>query len=271
MTIAGLIRIEWLKARRRTGFWVASLFFFVVIALGTGMEYWRHVRKPEQWSGQSGWAGLGGGVQGIGFMIVLILVVLLTASEKTWRTERQNVIDGLSRDQYFFGKVLLLLGIVLFFWAGSVLIGGIFEALHFTLPTVADRPFITGDELIRLGALIVYLLLVGAIALFFGTVASSSGAALALAVVLMIAQAPLAFLIAQEGGFWQDLTAWLPFQLLASLGGAGFSEQFDELQAMTRSGGMPQMLRAGPAALVALSYSILLAGGAWLSLRTRDL
>ena len=37
-----------------------------------------------------------------------VVLILLMSSEFTWRTARQNVIDGLSKTEWFWGKVTLL-------------------------------------------------------------------------------------------------------------------------------------------------------------------
>lgn len=44
-----------------------------------------------------------------------VLIVLLVSSEFDWRTSRQNIIDGLSKDQWFVAKMLLLPTIALLF------------------------------------------------------------------------------------------------------------------------------------------------------------
>ena len=60
----------------------------------------------------------------VGFIFAAVLVILLVAAEFGWRTARQNVIDGLSKTQWFAAKVLLLPLLTALFLALRVLVGG---------------------------------------------------------------------------------------------------------------------------------------------------
>ncbi|MBK7832401.1 MAG: hypothetical protein IPJ56_08660 [Gemmatimonadetes bacterium] len=53
-----------------------------------------------------------------------IVLILLVSSEFTWRTSRQNVIDGLSKEEFFGAKLFLLPGVGLFFFIVMVLVAG---------------------------------------------------------------------------------------------------------------------------------------------------
>lgn len=43
--------------------------------------------------------------------------------EFSWRTARQKVIDGLSKERFYAGKAVVLVGLVLLFMGTTVLIG----------------------------------------------------------------------------------------------------------------------------------------------------
>lgn len=268
-----LAHIEWLKARRRFVFWTASLFFFGVLLVGLGGGYWEHLKQPALRSGRPVWDPLIDIGTSLGMLIVLVIVALLTASERNWRTERQNVIDGLSRTQYFAAKLIMTAGVVLLLWGGVLLLGAVFSGLERALVEAPEPPFMTGLQAKMLGGLLLYLVLTGAIAFFFGTVASSSGAALGLAFVFLMAEAPIMMLMAHRGGAWLEATAYFPFQVLMSLTSdtAYMPEEIEQIATGLREAGMPIVLGAPQAALVAAAYAGVLAAGAWLSIRRRDL
>src|SRR5687768_646525 len=130
MIVLKLLTIEWLKARKRFAFWIGVFFFIAVMTIQFGADYYIHTKNPAQRTGNAVWGSAVEGAASLGFLVVIALVVLLTASEKTWRTERQNVIDGLSRTQYFAGKMLLVFLVAFILWLISVMYGGVFTILE---------------------------------------------------------------------------------------------------------------------------------------------
>lgn len=110
-----LLAIEWLKIKKYRTFWILTGFFLVLLPL------WNY-------QVQSGMIKLGGpqkgginflstaysfpGVWGnVGFwgsifvLFLSILIIILTTNEYNFKTNRQNVIDGWSRMQFFHAKV----------------------------------------------------------------------------------------------------------------------------------------------------------------------
>jgi len=130
-----LIAIEWLKLRRYRTFWVLAGLFLLLLPL------WNYEIS-------NGLIKIGGGGKGainflstayafpgvwgnIGFWasyfiwFIAILVIIITTNEYTYRTNRQNVIDGWSRMQFFHGKVVMvvllsLVATLYFFILGAV-------------------------------------------------------------------------------------------------------------------------------------------------------
>jgi ABC-type transport system involved in multi-copper enzyme maturation permease subunit len=113
-----LLAIEWLKIRRYRTFWIQSVLFLALFLL------WN-------WGAQGGILKFGGGLLNssysfpavwgyVGFwgslfvLFLCILTITLTCNEFTFKTHRQNVMDGWSRLDFFHSKVALVL-------AGSVL------------------------------------------------------------------------------------------------------------------------------------------------------
>jgi len=133
-----LLGIEWLKIKRYRTFWVLAGLFILLLPL------WNY-------EVENGFIRLGGGKDGINFLnsaysfpqvwsnlgfwgsifitFISILVIILTTNEYTYRTNRQNVIDGWSRMQFFHSKVLLVVVLsflaTLYLFVMGMLFGGV--------------------------------------------------------------------------------------------------------------------------------------------------
>lgn len=113
-----LLKLEWLKYRRYKTFWVLTLLFFGFLAGFYGMIASGFlsinpggvplVERARNFA--TIWSDLG--FYASYFIIILsILVIILNGNEIQFRTNRQNVIDGLSRLQFYhmkWGIVILL-------------------------------------------------------------------------------------------------------------------------------------------------------------------
>ena len=136
-----LLAIEWLKIKRYRTFWVIVGFFIVLlflwnyeamkgnIMLGNGKK--NHgisivnsdYSFPQAWSNLGYWASL--------FIIFIsILVIILTTNEYTYRTNRQNVIDGWTRSQFLHSKVLVVIMLSVFSVVYIALLGAILKLLQ---------------------------------------------------------------------------------------------------------------------------------------------
>ncbi len=120
-----LLAIEWLKIKSYRTFWILVGFFIVLLPLwnyqvlngmikiggNKGVNILSQAYTfPEVWGNVGFWASI--------FVIFLsILVIILTTNEYSFRTHRQNVIDGWSRLQFYHAKVFLVL---LFSFAATV-------------------------------------------------------------------------------------------------------------------------------------------------------
>ena len=280
MSVAKLASIELLKTRKRFGFWMALLFFFGFFILNLSGGLYAHIRRgvagtplPQSWPGIVDLSG------GLGMLVVLVTVVLLTASEKTWRTQRQNVIDGLSRAQFFTAKVITMVAIVVLLWTGVIALTASFGLVE-RAGGVAELPIVRGLDLKLFGGLLLNLGMVGAMALFFGIASSSSGAALALAFLFMFSQSPIGMLMVREGGMWEAMAAFLPMQVLQALtstvtyDAGALAEMLERLRQMEEAGRsfpMPRPLAAVETFSAALVYVSAFLGAAWLVMRRRDL
>lgn len=181
MRAAILLRNEFIKTRRRTAFWVASTVFTGLMGLVFGSMFSQGLRKPERaFTLPSGWGEVLGGPGVLASFFAAIVLILLVSSEFTWRTSRQNVIDGLSKEEFFGGKLLLLPGMALFFFAAMLLVGGGFALAG----TIAKGGMAAGASLLRpadaalMGGALLGLLGWASMAFLFAMTIRSSGSAI---------------------------------------------------------------------------------------------
>jgi ABC-2 type transport system permease protein len=116
-----LLAIEWLKIKKYRTFWVLAILFMVLlpvwnyeVATGIiniggggkgngGINFLSTAYQfPDVWGNVGFWAS-------VFVMFLSILVIILTTNEYTFRTNRQNVIDGWKRIDFFHAKVWLIL------------------------------------------------------------------------------------------------------------------------------------------------------------------
>ncbi|HEY0673501.1 MAG TPA: ABC transporter permease subunit [Longimicrobiales bacterium] len=145
MSVGLLLRSEYLKTRKRFAFLVTMLFFGGVSLIG-GIASWDASRDAFAKNGKhtfalpEAWSRILGDPAQMSIFFGAILLALLIAQEFPWRTARQNVIDGLSRNQWFVSKVLLLAGISLLFALLALAV-----PFAFALPATPE-----GAQLVRL-------------------------------------------------------------------------------------------------------------------------
>jgi hypothetical protein len=134
-----LLSIEWLKIKRYRTFWVLAGLFALLLPLwnyevengflkfGSGAKNGGINFLSTAYSFPAVWGNVGfWGSIFINFLS--ILVIIMTTNEYTYRTNRQNVIDGWSKMQFFNAKVLLVvvlssLATLLMFLIGLVMGG----------------------------------------------------------------------------------------------------------------------------------------------------
>ncbi len=114
-----LLKIEWLKIKNYTAFIVMTLFFIIgVFALnyivfivnknivknvpGAGLVSFSPYDFANTWQSTS---------YATGFILLLpaLLLLMLFTNEYTFKTHRQNIIDGLSRQQFISVKIMMAL------------------------------------------------------------------------------------------------------------------------------------------------------------------
>jgi ABC-2 type transport system permease protein len=177
-TIAILARNESLKMTRYLPFRVTAIAFASLMALGFGNAHFtsRRAVNPRNFELPTAWNQILSDPLPMATFFFAVLLMLLIASEFTWRTARQNVIDGLSKEQWFAGKMLVVPLLAALFFALLVGIGGGIAALP-PNPT-EGAPLARAADLRLMGAFFVCLLGFGSMAVFFATNIRSTGSAI---------------------------------------------------------------------------------------------
>jgi ABC-2 type transport system permease protein len=114
MSAAVLIKAETIKLAKLRGFWLIliSYVLFLLVLMDSATEA-RPGRPPITFP--EVWPSMLNFLAPVTLMLCVSLVVIMVATEFTWRTARQNVIDGLSKTEWYFGKLLMLLLVTVLF------------------------------------------------------------------------------------------------------------------------------------------------------------
>ena len=165
---------EWFKARKSLAFWLPLGFFTASAVLNHADAF---VRGDDSATFPLVWSNIFGVESSFVLVFAALSLLLLTATEFSWRTARQNVIDGMSKSQWFWGKCLLL-----------PIVGSAFIAVHILIPVsfalirtdfgAVDGPLVPGSVWAALGGLVLAFLSACAFAFFLALAIRRTGAAL---------------------------------------------------------------------------------------------
>jgi ABC-2 type transport system permease protein len=271
-----LLTIERIKAFHHVGFWsLLTLFAGLVFLVASSSLYSQLARGAEAFRLPDVWPEIVNATRFFALFPVIATVVLLSGSEWSWRTARQNVIDGLSRDEFFAAKAVLVLLVAAFYWAVGVLVAGGAAAVG-TAAAPSGASLVGAADVQMLGGLFLALALAGAAALLMAAVTSGAGAALALAIVFLGGQMLAALFFRARGGSWAVAAAYLPTSVMGALA-EPFTYHRALFDALEREGtpgaAMLGTAAGGPAAVLlwgALYLAAFLAC-AWLAIRRRPL
>lgn len=191
MTPSSLIAIESIKTTRAVSFWVSLGIF----ALFSSFILWFSFHGTTIVNGQEvsnmrlprDWGRLLSQFKGLQIIFVPISLILLTASEFTFKTARQNVIDGLSKESFLISKFLTTLALTLLYFLLTLFLGTLFNlGATDTESTDATRALVTRHEFFLFGTYILALLGYGFLGLFFAFLTRSAGSAIAFYVLYLI-------------------------------------------------------------------------------------
>ena len=171
MTALTLVRNETIKTTRRPAFWVSALAFLGILSIVM-------LERQTEDAGPAGfpeiWSGLIGEIGPLAPFFAAILVILLVTSEFSFRTARQNVIDGLSKNAWFGGKLLLVPAVSAAFIALMLAVG----AIGATFGDV-DGALVRGVDLAVLGGYASGVVMLVSAAFMCGMLVRGSGSAMA--------------------------------------------------------------------------------------------
>ena len=123
-------------------------------------------------------------------------MILLLAPEFSWRTARQNVIDGLSKKRFYTGKIIVLAALVALFPCHSHrdcgYVGTLFSPSESSWPLVGPV-----RRQLRVGLRTSRLLLWGSGAFMLAALLRSSGAAMGIMFVYLLVEQLLAQLMTE--------------------------------------------------------------------------
>ncbi len=180
MILSVLVKNEMIKMFKRLAFWVTFLSFSAILALNFGENYFRARDDPERFFAlPAAWSDVLADDTELALIFGSVILILLISSEFSWRTARQNVIDGLSKEQFFIAKLILLPSVGLLFIGMQVLVGGGFALLGTDLSAMSE-PFFRGVDLsVGIGVALAFIGY-GALALFVSLAIRNSGPAMAM-------------------------------------------------------------------------------------------
>ena len=132
-----LLAIEWLKIRRFRTFWILIGFFVLLLpAWNYGIS--NGIMKlgganinllSQAYTFSNVWQNLGFWTS-IFVVFLSILTIILTTNEYQYRTNRQNVIDGWSRLDFYHAKWQVVAGLSIFTTLFVFIIGVVFGATY---------------------------------------------------------------------------------------------------------------------------------------------
>ncbi|MEM7414089.1 MAG: ABC transporter permease [Gemmatimonadota bacterium] len=272
---AVLLRNEWFKARHRLAFVVTLGMYVFINTMTHGQSAYDALQREDREFGlPDAWSAMFGGDSILLLIFASIAIIMLTSSEFTWRTSRQNVIDGVGKMQWFWGKVILLVLVGIVFLASKLVVG--------VAAAMIGTDFSAGEQIFPLsafaasGALLIAYLNAGGLALLVSLSARAAGPAMALWFFwITMGEQLLPAILGRIAPSLQPAFAYLPFAATQQvLGFALFDERRrEQIIAGAAEAGQAAPDFADPMLWTAVNagWAILFLTVAYLIFRKRDL
>lgn len=217
MRAAVLLRNEVIKARTRTAFWVALGGFTALMSLIFGGMFFSSLKDPKQaFTLPTGWGEILGGPGVLACFFASMVLILLVSSEFSWRTARQNVIDGLSKGEFFSAKLILLPLLAAIFFLTLLLVGGGF-GLAGTRAAGVVGPIVRDVDAAFIRGTLVGLLGWTSFAFLLGMTIRSSGPAIGAFFLYFIVEQILGQLLSRLGAGVALVMHYLPMSVFKAL------------------------------------------------------
>ncbi len=128
-----LLKIEFLKVKNYRTFWVMLLIYIALVPLVfLGLSSFKipfFPEKEEMFGFPTVWNYITWTASWLNLLLG-VLIVTITCNEITFRTQRQNIIDGLSRKQMILSKFYFFTALAAFVTLYTFLIGFIFGMIY---------------------------------------------------------------------------------------------------------------------------------------------
>ena len=268
-----LFRIEALKTAKRAAFLVTTGIFAAFNVMFAIQAVRMASRRPNStFALPESWPEILQPPANIGPFFLGVTMILLFAPEFSWRTARQNVIDGLSKGRFYTGKIIVLASLLGLFLLLPIVIGSV--ATLFS-PSESGSPLVGPEDFNYMIACGLGLLLWGSGAFMLSALFRSSGPAMGIMFVYLLVEQMLSQLITQAGESLRSASDFLPF--------ATFTEVIDprlhypvrlaQENAMRAEQGRAPLEFHGFELLLGmmLAYSAVFLAVAFASMRKRDL
>lgn len=132
-----LLKIEWLKVRKYSTFWILAVMLSIIMIVWNylisagimtfGVKDMNFLNVnytfPYVWSNVSYWTKFFSG-------LIAIIVIILTTNEYQYRTNRQNVIDGWTRSQFFHAKWSVVLSLSVLVTLLTAIMGATYALIY---------------------------------------------------------------------------------------------------------------------------------------------
>ena len=260
-----LYRLELFKMVKRLATWVTLICYGVLTAFTFGAMYYNSVNHMDLYFGlPDAWPlVLSNSVTVVGIFAGALLILLVT-NEFDWRTGRQNIIDGLSRSQWFTAKLLLLPTLFIMFYVLHISIVGTLVWLG-TDPARENAMDISSTQLLAVCGAAIGGISFMSIACFISFITRSTGPALGITFIYMFIEALITRTL--RGLDLEKAADFFPMQVHAAL--LNFNQYYPE---GTRQRGWttidwdtPNLFATG------IAWIIVFLTTAWLVYRKRDL
>ncbi len=214
MSVAILLKNEYIKTTRRLAFVVTvSLFLFMslMVNISNLQDALRHPERggyglPQAWPGMLDDVGV------MAMFFAAVILILLVAAEFAWKTARQNVIDGLSKNQWFAAKLLLAVAICILFELLVLGVGGTFAA------SVSFTQFARPQDWKMMGAFTLTMFGFASTALMLSVLLRNAGSALAVLFVwLAVIEKLVTLILMKINREWVVIGERLPFKVFTDL------------------------------------------------------
>lgn len=219
-----LLHIDLKKLVNYRTFWVVGGLYFLTLGLGaaSGMEFLKWLGRTFEDFGQEInikriplyhfpdiWLNLIW-TAGLLKVVLAVMVVISITNEYTYRTIRQNIIDGLSRSQFLYSKILtnlLFSGIsVVMIFVIALVTGMIYS------PVIDMEQMVTDMEFLPLYFLELFFFL--SYALMLGILIQRAGLTI---ILLLLSQAIEAIIAAKVDNYFPSLIQFFPMRSLWNL------------------------------------------------------